>query len=128
MGGGNSGHNGQMGPRHARQGGDFARRIHADFNHREIRLARHPRQSQRHAPVIVIGGNRSMHPPQGCEGCAHHFFTGGFANRPRNCNHLPRHTRAPCAPQILKRGLHILYKDQGRILCNAVRNAGDQRA
>ena len=56
---------------HRRDGGDdrdmrsrqrgqrqnLARVVHADLDDAEVRLARHPRQGQRHAPMIVVGSD-----------------------------------------------------------------------
>ena len=43
-----------------RQRRNFARMVHADFDDAEARLARHPRQGQRHAPMIVVGSDGGM--------------------------------------------------------------------
>ena len=51
-----------MRARHARQRRDLAGMVHADLDHREIGVARHPRQRQRHAPVVVVAGLGRMGP------------------------------------------------------------------
>ena len=49
-----------MRPRQPRQRRDLAGGVHADLDHREVAVRRHPRQRQRHAPVVVEALLRGM--------------------------------------------------------------------
>ena len=42
------------------QRGDLAGIVHAHFEHRELGVARHPREAQRHAGVVVVALDRAM--------------------------------------------------------------------
>ena len=42
------------------QSGDLARVVHAHFEHREPRVARHAREAQRHAGVVVVALDRAV--------------------------------------------------------------------
>ena len=45
---------------HARQRGDLAGIVHAHFEHRELRFARHPGEAQRNAGMVVVALDRAM--------------------------------------------------------------------
>ena len=51
-------------PHQPRQRRNLARMVHADLEHREIRVARHPRQRQRHADMVVETRLGRMHARQ----------------------------------------------------------------
>ena len=53
MGGRNQRDDGDMRPDHLDQRPDFAGMIHADLEDGIVAIRRHPRQRQRHTPVIV---------------------------------------------------------------------------
>ena len=49
-----------MRAREARERRDLAGMVHADLGDAERAVRRHPRQGQRHAPVVVVGSDRGM--------------------------------------------------------------------
>ena len=48
------------GPHQPGQRGDLAGMVHAHFEHREFAVARHPRQAERHAGVVVVAFDRAV--------------------------------------------------------------------
>ena len=77
----------------ARQPGqrrDLAGVVHADLDHREVGVARHPRQGQRHAPVVVEAGLGGMDPALRRQHRAQHLLGRGLADRAGHRDHARR--------------------------------------
>ena len=73
------GDDGDVRARHPCQRADLTGVIHADLDHGEVDVRRHPRESQRHAPVIVEGLLRRVHFAGGRKTRAQHFLGAGLA-------------------------------------------------
>ncbi|OIQ66495.1 hypothetical protein GALL_519320 [mine drainage metagenome] len=124
---GHRGNHRHMRARHLRQRRDFAGMVHPDLDHRKFRIARHPRQCQRHAPVVVIAGLGGMNPPLPAQNRAQHFLGRGLAHRSGHPHHLGRRAR-PCGySQGTQSHQHIRHDQQGRIVCHALWPVRDQR-
>ena len=80
---------------HLRARRDLARRVHADLEDRPLGLARHPRQRQRHAPVIVERLVRPVRMARRADRCAP-AFPSRWSCRPNPSP--PRRSRPSCAP------------------------------
>ncbi len=120
------GHQRHMRPRLPRQWGDLARVVHADLDHCELCLAWHPRQGERHAPVIVIAGDSRMASPLIRQHAGQHLLGRGLANRSGDRNHTRPRARPRHLPQPFKCRLHVLDNQQGRIRSNTFRAMGHQ--
>ncbi len=68
-------------PYHFHQRADFAGMVHADFENTEFCGPGHPRQRQRHAPVIVERADRRMGCAKVGKHCLEHFLGAGLADR-----------------------------------------------
>ena len=123
---GHGGHHHHIRPRHMRQGRNLARMVHANFDHREIRLTRQPRQRQGHAPMVVIARLGGMDPALPAQDHSQHLFGRGFANRSGHPHH-PRPRARPRRPaQILQRLQHIRHDEKRSARGKPVRNPRHQ--
>ena len=74
------GHDGDVRPDHRCQRTDFTGMIHADLAYREVRVGRHPRQRQRHPPMVVEGGVGRMDLAGRGEDRAEHLLRASLAD------------------------------------------------
>ena len=73
---------------HLRQRRDLSGVVHADFDHGIFCIRRHPRQRQRHPPVVVIAVDRGMRPPLVGKDRKQHFLGRGLADAARHRDDL----------------------------------------
>ena len=69
---------------------DLAGMVHADLDHREIGVGGHPRQRQRHAPVVVVARLGGMDAALAGQHRAQHLLGRGLADRAGDADHLAR--------------------------------------
>ena len=74
-------------------GQDLARMVHADLEHAVFGVPRHARKCQRHAPMIVVGGDRCVRRALSRQREAHRLLGAGLADRARDRDD----PRRPCA-------------------------------
>ena len=116
----NGGDHRHMRLHHKAQRGDFARVVHTNLKNSELRDSGHARQGQRHAPMVVVAGNRGMGASLILQHSFQHFFGGGLANRSGDGNHLSL-TARPCGPTQGNQALqNIRHNQQGCILANPI--------
>ena len=87
--------NGDVRARHAGQRADFLGVIHADLDHGEIDVRRHPRECQRNAPVVVERFFRRMDFAGGRETGAQHFLGASLAGAAGDCDDASGRAQPP---------------------------------
>ena len=100
---------------HLRERRDLAGMVHADFEHRVFRSFRQPRERERHAPVIVVGGGRGMRLAVGGERELQGLLGGGLADRAGDRDDLGLRARARGAAEIAQGLQHVLDDQQRRV-------------
>ena len=117
MGGRDGGDDRDMGPHLPGQRGQFARMVHAHFEHTERRLARHPRQAQRHADMVVVAFDRAVNLARmrAVERLEQRFLGPGLADRPSDADHFATHALARRAAQRFERGGAVGHQYMGMI-------------
>ena len=104
---------GHMRLHHFAQRRNFSRMIHANFENGKLSIRRHARQGQRHAPMVVVTGHRSMGPPLKLEHLAQHFLGRGLAHGPGHRQYLRCASRPRRAAQV-DQGLQDVWYNQQR--------------
>ncbi|MCY1172865.1 hypothetical protein D9M73_130090 [compost metagenome] len=91
----------------------FARVVHAHFEHAEARFGGHPRQAERYAGMVVIAFDRTVRPrPRAAfERGVERFLGAGLADRPGNTDDLCRRPRAGGAGKVLQRGHRVGHEN-----------------
>ena len=74
--------------------------VHANLEDGKLRISRHARQGQRHAPVIVVTGHRGMGSPLKLKDPAQHLFRRGLAHRAGHRQHFRRAPRPRGPAQV----------------------------
>ena len=82
--------------------------------------AGHPRQRQRHAPVVVEAASAAWTGPAG-QHVAQHLLGRGLADRPGDRDHRAPRARPRRAAERLQRGLHVVHDQQRRVRGDARR-------
>ena len=109
------GDDGDMRPHQPRQRLDLAGMVHAHLEHGIARARGTARQRQRHAPVIVVGGDRSVGlaaPRQREPQC---LLGAGLADRAGHADHLGVGARARGAREIAQAFEHVGHDQQRRV-------------
>ena len=121
------GDHGNVGPHHPRQGRDLTRVVHADLEHPEGGIGGHPRQAQRHPPVVVeaalAGSDRALF----LEHEADRLFGAGLADAAGDGNDSGAGAAAGGLSQILEGAGRVLDLQQRRIAADRVRPSFDHR-
>ena len=101
---------------HPAQRFDLARMVHADLEHRPQRPARHPRQGQRHADMVVVGLDRGVRGASQGQAGGHRLGDAGLADRPgdRAAPGL-RCTSPRRQAEGFQRGLGVVDDDAGTV-------------
>ena len=120
---------GDVWARHARERTDLARMIHADLDHGEIDVGRHPRECQRHTPVIVERLLGRMHLARCCETRAQHFLGAGLAGAACHGDDacIRSETCARCHGNTTERRQRIVDADKRPCICRRVEVAPHER-
>mmetsp|Transcript_29188 Transcript_29188/g.56393 ORF Transcript_29188/g.56393 Transcript_29188/m.56393 type:complete len:328 (-) Transcript_29188:1838-2821(-) len=127
MGGGDGGDHCNMGPRHFGQRCDFAGVVHPDLDHRIFGVGRHTRQGQRHAPMIVVAGDRGMGPPLIAQHGAQHFLGRSFTDRASDGDDARLGPGAGGGAERFQPLQHVWYNQQRRVLGHALGHMSDKR-
>ena len=107
-----------------RQRLDLAGMVHAHLEHREARARGTARQRQRHAPVIVVGGDRGMGLARRREREPQRLLGAGLADRAGDADHLGLRARARGAGEIAQAFEHVRHDQQRRVLRERVALVG----
>ena len=83
--------------------------VHADFKNTVIGIFRHPRQCQRHTPMVVEGSCRGMHLAASRKHMPQRFLGRRFAGRSGHCNDLALAAHACGHAKLLKSTEHIRH-------------------
>ena len=94
-------------------GHDFARVIHADFEHGEAGARGHARKRQRHAPVIVVRSRRGVGRAEASEHRAQHLLHGRLADRAGHRDDARPRPRASGDAQPLHGLQRVLDRESG---------------
>jgi hypothetical protein len=92
---------------------DLAGMVHPDLDHREIGGDRHPRQRQRHAPVVVVAGLCRMGVALPRQDRAQHLLGRGLADRPGDAHHFRLGPRPGEGAQSLQRLQNVRHDQSG---------------
>jgi hypothetical protein len=88
--------------------GDLSGMVHAELEDAEARVRRHARKRQGHAPLIVVGGGRSMGRTEMREHLARHLFRRGLADRSGDGGDIGGGAGSPLDAEALERLLRVL--------------------
>ena len=124
--GGDGGDHGNVRLRHLCQRRDFSGVVHADLDHGVFRIGRHPRERQRHTPVIVIAVDRGMRAPLVRKDREQHFLGRGFADAACHRDDLCLRAGTRGCAKRLERLEHIIDDQQRRIFGHALGHMGHQ--
>ena len=117
-----------MRPHEADQRANLAEMIHADFEHAVSDIARHRREAERHAPVIVVGRGRGMGAAQAHRSASRSIsLVVVFPALPVTAMILRVRARARGARQIFQTALGVGDRQQRRRSPAASGIARDQR-
>ena len=109
-------------PGQPRQRRDLARRVHADLDHREVGVRRHPRQRQRHAPVVVEALLGRVHACPARPSASAQHLLGCRSCRPSRSPPRPgppKRARA-AAPSARSAAEHVGHHQQRRVRRHAL--------
>src|SRR5690606_31484509 len=104
---GDEGDDRHMRAHHLGQRPDFTGMVHPDLEYGVVAILRHPRQCQRHAPVIVEGRDRCMHLANGRQHSAQRLLGRRLADRTGNGDDPGAGARTRRDAQFLKRGKDV---------------------
>jgi hypothetical protein len=127
MGGGNSGDDGHVQLRQPCQRRNLSGVVHPDLDHREFGLGRHPRQRERHAPVVVVAGFGRMGAPLPRQHGAQHVLGRGLADRSGHTDKTRPGARPGRHGKRGQRLQHIRHDQQRGVCGHAVGPVGDKR-
>ena len=97
-----------------RQRRDLAGVVHSHFQHRVMRARRAARERERHAPMIVVGGDRGVRLAILAEREPQRLLGSGLADRTGDADHLGRRADARRGGKIAQRGKHIRHQQERR--------------